>query len=222
MLPARKEKLADLTWAAPLVAFYGWNAAKGLRALAGVLPALPHASGALPWAKAAAVLSGTAFSGFLVAVLLTRMPPSSGDAGWRPRLTAFLGTFSVVGFQSLPLAPLTAPWALASALLIGVGFLLSLAVLRRLGPSFSVVPEARRLETGGLYAVCRHPLYLVEQAAILGYCLLYVQPWSALLMAAEVALQLMRIRDEERVLTAAFPEYAAYAARTARLIPGLY
>lgn len=219
----RPGKLQDLAWAAPLVAFYGWNAAKGLRALHAAAPALLNGGGSVAaWSGAAAVLSGTVFSGFLVAVLLARLPPVGGDRGLRPRLTAFLGTFLVAGYPALPLARLGAPLALAAAVLIAVGFALCLAVLARLGRSFSVVPEARRLETGGPYALCRHPLYLVEQVALLGYCLLYAQPWSALLLAAQFALQLVRIRDEERVLSAAFPEYAAYAARTARLIPGVY
>lgn len=220
---ARKEKLVDLAWASPLIAFYGWNAWKAAPVLLRSLPALARrGGGVLDWAQAAATLSGAAFCGFLVAVLIARLPPLSGESGWRPRLTAVLGTFAVLGFQALPPARLTAPLALASAVLIAAGFGLSFVVLMRLGTSFSVVPEARRLETGGPYALCRHPLYAVEQAAILGYCLLYAQPWSGLLMAVQVVLQLVRIRDEERVLAAAFPEYAAYAARTARLLPGVY
>jgi protein-S-isoprenylcysteine O-methyltransferase Ste14 len=37
-----------------------------------------------------------------------------------------------------------------------------------------------------------------------------------------MGFQLQRMRNEERVLGAAFPEYVAYAARTRRLIPGVY
>jgi protein-S-isoprenylcysteine O-methyltransferase Ste14 len=45
---------------------------------------------------------------------------------------------------------------------------------------------------------------------------------SALLVAAQFAVQLWRMREEEKVLQTQFPEYAAYRARTARLIPGVY
>lgn len=224
MDPARRRKLLDLAYAAPLVAWYAWNAARGAPALAAAVRALARGGGsALAWSRAAALLSSTAFCAFLVAVLVARLPPLTTAAGWRPRLTALLGTFAAVGFARLPLAPLTAPWAVAAAALVGAGFALSLAVLARLGRSFSVVPEARRLVTTGPYALCRHPLYLVEQIALLGVCLQYAQPWSALLLSAQFAFQLARMRDEERILSAAFPaEYAAYAARTARLIPGVY
>jgi len=39
-----------------------------------------------------------------------------------------------------------------------------------LGLSFSLIPQARKLVTSGPYAIVRHPLYLVEEAAVAGYC----------------------------------------------------
>jgi len=36
------------------------------------------------------------------------------------------------------------------------------------------------------------------------------------------ALQLARMHFEERLLSQSFPDYAAYAKRTARLIPHVY
>lgn len=219
-----RQKLEDLAWAAPLIAWYGWNASKGLPSLSRSAALLLHGGGDAPaCARAAALLASVGFCGFLIAVLLARLPPRSGDSGWRPRAAAVLGTFAAVGFTRLPLVPLSAGWAAVSSVLIAAGFGLSLAVLAWLGRSFSVVPEARRLVTTGPYALSRHPLYAVEQLALLGFVLQYAQPWSTLLFLAQFALQLVRIRYEERVLTAAFPaEYAAYAARTARLIPGVY
>jgi protein-S-isoprenylcysteine O-methyltransferase Ste14 len=37
-----------------------------------------------------------------------------------------------------------------------------------------------------------------------------------------LALQIARMRNEEAVLAHAFPEYASYCARTARIVPGVY
>jgi protein-S-isoprenylcysteine O-methyltransferase Ste14 len=34
--------------------------------------------------------------------------------------------------------------------------------------------------------------------------------------------QFERVKNEERVLARAFPNYAGYIARTARLLPGVY
>ena len=45
--------------------------------------------------------------------------------------------------------------------------------------------------------------------------------WTALLLAVHIGFQLRRMRNEEVVLGEIFPEYAAYKAKTARLIPGI-
>jgi protein-S-isoprenylcysteine O-methyltransferase Ste14 len=41
-------------------------------------------------------------------------------------------------------------------------------------------------------------------------------------LLVHVGCQLQRMKNEERVLSGAFPEYDDYARRTARVIPGLY
>jgi protein-S-isoprenylcysteine O-methyltransferase Ste14 len=41
-------------------------------------------------------------------------------------------------------------------------------------------------------------------------------------VAAQFAVQLWRMHEEEKVLEAQFPEYSEYRARTARLVPGVY
>ncbi len=44
----------------------------------------------------------------------------------------------------------------------------------------------------------------------------------ALLLAVQIAFQIQRARNEEGVLSEAFPEYEAYKLRTRRFIPGVY
>ena len=58
--------------------------------------------------------------------------------------------------------------------------------------------------------------------ATLGVLLQYRSVGAALLVAAQFAVQLWRMREEEKVLEAQFPEYGAYRRRTARLVPGIY
>ena len=74
----------------------------------------------------------------------------------------------------------------------------------------------------GPYALVRHPLYLGEIIAIVGVALQYLSAWALLLLALVCAIQFRRIKNEERVLLQAFPEYADYMAHTARLVPGVY
>src|SRR6185503_14647478 len=105
-------------------------------------------------------------------------------------------------------------------LIAGLGFAIcSVAVL---GRCFGVLPDVRGLVTRGPYRLVRHPLYLGELTAALGI-VVGARRWAPALAAWLVCLglQLVRTKYEERSLRAEFPEYAPYAARTKRLIPGL-
>ena len=88
-----------------------------------------------------------------------------------------------------------------------------------LGRCFGVLPEARGLVTRGPYRVVRHPVYLGELGAAAGLVAGAPTARNLIAMAALVAAQLVRMRLEERALERAFPEYAAYAAHTPRLLP---
>jgi protein-S-isoprenylcysteine O-methyltransferase Ste14 len=88
-----------------------------------------------------------------------------------------------------------------------------------LGRCFGVLPEARGLVTRGPYRVVRHPVYLGEIAALAGLTIAAPAPVHVVMLAVFVLAQLVRMRLEEAALTEAFPEYAAYAARTSRLLP---
>jgi protein-S-isoprenylcysteine O-methyltransferase Ste14 len=74
----------------------------------------------------------------------------------------------------------------------------------------------------GPYAFVRHPLYLGEFIVIFGTALQHSMPWSLLLLGVQYMFQFERMRNEERVLARAFPNYTDYMARTARLLPGVY
>ena len=105
------------------------------------------------------------------------------------------------------------------AVLIGIGSLGSLLVLTRLGKSFSIMPEARKLVTGGPYAFARHPLYTFEIITIIGTAMQFEAPWSWAIGLVVVTLLWVRSHYEEQVLARAYPEYGEYRARTRRFIP---
>ena len=91
-----------------------------------------------------------------------------------------------------------------------------------LGRSLSILPQARKLVTGGPYRFVRHPLYLAEFVALFGLAWQFALPWSLLLWCLAAAAQFPRMYFEEQVLSETFPEYRSYAAQTARLLPGVY
>ena len=153
---------------------------------------------------------------------LVRTIPQRRAPGFYPRFAAVVGSFSSLGFLLLPSQELSYSLYLASLLLLIAGIIFAICALLVLGRSISLLPEARRLVTRGPYALVRHPLYLGEMAAIAGVALQHFSVWALLLLALGWAFQLQRMKYEERVLFQSFPEYGDYAARTARLVPGVY
>ena len=145
------------------------------------------------------------------------------------RVTAYGGTLLIIVFVHV--ARLWKPeWlartgsadaSTAGTLLWLFGSLVVVFSIWWLRHAFSIEPEARRIITSGPYRFARHPIYSGYAFQYLGMWLNYPTPALALVIAAWVALTLGRIHFEERVLSAAFPEYAAYSRRVGRLAPRL-
>jgi protein-S-isoprenylcysteine O-methyltransferase Ste14 len=112
----------------------------------------------------------------------------------------------------------------AILLLIGdsvavAGSLWIFASVVTLGRCFGVLPEARGLVTRGPYRLVRHPVYLGEIIALAGLTIAAPALSHVAMLIVFVLAQSARMGLEEKALTEAFPEYAAYAARTSRLLP---
>jgi protein-S-isoprenylcysteine O-methyltransferase Ste14 len=216
-------KAHDLFAAIPLVAWYGLaviGQGRALKADFGRLDLshLEFAAVSELLSKLTVLLIGLLFITFL----FLRTPPKAGARGLLPRMLALLGTYLSVGIALLPHQEAPA-WVMSLAMLmvIGGGFFAVYSILW-LGRSFSLMPEARRLVTGGPYSIVRHPLYVGEELAIIGAAVLNFSGAAFLLLIAQIGCQLWRMQFEEEVLTAAFPDYAQYRARTFRILPGIY
>jgi protein-S-isoprenylcysteine O-methyltransferase Ste14 len=158
----------------------------------------------------------------LVYVLLTRRVPELKAKGGLPRAVAIAGSFLGNGFLYLNPVQLSLPAQIFADLLIITSTVGSLLVLSRLGASFSMMPEARKLVTSGPYALIRHPLYLAEMVGVSGLVIQFQQPWALLLGLGVFGLLYWRSEFEEGVLQAAYPEYVAYRTRTPRFIPFIF
>lgn len=156
----------------------------------------------------------------LVSLLfLARRAPRGDRAGLLPFTVALLGTLLLSVPALYPRTIDDLGVLVASNVLTVSGLIFTLYAIGSLGTCFGIAPEARGLVTGGPYRMVRHPVYLGEFIAGLGIFLPVLAPWTALLFAVFCAVQLWRMRLEERALEAVFADYAEYRARTPALLP---
>jgi protein-S-isoprenylcysteine O-methyltransferase Ste14 len=95
-----------------------------------------------------------------------------------------------------------------------------------LGTMWSQAPKVKddhQLRTHGPYAVTRHPIYTGLLGMMLGATLLSgIGQWIVLFPAGLIVFE-VKIRMEERLMVATFPdEYPRYRRRVPQLVPGLY
>ena len=110
--------------------------------------------------------------------------------------------------------------------LFAVGGALRLAPTFVLGRRFSglvAIQPGHKLMTTGLYGRVRHPSYLGLLTMMLGWALAFRSVAGLILALLALVPLVARMRSEEALLEEHFgEEYAAYRARTDRLIPGIY
>lgn len=216
-------KLYDFLFGLPLIVWY----AMGFAAQAPMLlHELASAAGPHPQplllVDALAKIASLLFAALLIALVAIRKPASSGAPGFVPKAVAFLGAFLGIAILALPRQAIGWPLQIVSTVLALGGMSFAVYALFWLGRSISVMSEARTLVTGGPYALVRHPLYLGEETALIGIALQFLSPLALAILVMQIGFQLARMRFEERVMTDAFPDYADYARRVKRIIPGLY
>ena len=121
------------------------------------------------------------------------------------------------GWSSVP------PWAiiLASAVLL-ISYALYAEVMRENAYLSRTVEvqEGQQVVDTGLYGIVRHPMYAVTLWLFLSIPVVLGSWWSLLCFAPYAAVIILRIHNEEKVLTRDLPGYAEYKTRVKyRLIP---
>jgi protein-S-isoprenylcysteine O-methyltransferase Ste14 len=115
--------------------------------------------------------------------------------------------------------------AAAGAALIAAGAILAIRGVLDLRPSLTALPKPRPdgvlIETG-TYRLVRHPIYGGIVLAAFGWGLATAS-WLALILAAvTAAFFTLKSHREEAWLLDHYPGYAAYRARTRRMVPLIY
>jgi protein-S-isoprenylcysteine O-methyltransferase Ste14 len=157
---------------------------------------------------------------------LIRRPARRTDSSWAARAAAYAGTFLMPAYVQLAdrlwpasLSPTSLLMTRTALVVWTLGLAFNIWTVWQLRFAFSLVPQARVLQTTGPYRLVRHPIYL-------GYIVIYLAFWMAhmhlavgIVVLAWFGITLLRIRFEERVLRKTFSEYAGYATRVGMLWP---
>jgi protein-S-isoprenylcysteine O-methyltransferase Ste14 len=107
------------------------------------------------------------------------------------------------------------PMRWTGAILMVAAFILFSIAHAQLGSSFSVSAQARKLVTTGLYSRIRNPIYLFGGLLIVGVFLFLEQPRYLLIFMVLIPLQLVRMRQEAKVLEEKFGDaYRKYKKST--------
>ena len=224
-----RRKLYDLFAAAPLIAMYLFSLTQMLSPLALQIELaklfIRTDPSVLPSDLVLDIVSKMCtmvFFALLVVMFAVRRVPLHYPIAFYPRFVAGAGTFLGLGILMLEPQQISEWLYLISIFSIIGGTMFAIWATLTLARSISIMPEARGLVVSGPYAFVRHPLYLGEFVVLFGIALQHLMPWSLLLLGVQCIFQFERMKNEERVLARAFPNYADYMARTARLLPGVY
>jgi protein-S-isoprenylcysteine O-methyltransferase Ste14 len=183
------------------------------------------------WPIAANVVRLILYGAFVLgaAVILgTAKGPRRRDGRARVFVASMVATFLLVAVGLLPVGPVAWEATVRSSqiglLIAAVGASVAVAALVSLGSNFSIVPEAHSLVVTGPYRWLRHPMYMAEFLMMLGIA---VSDPRIVFLTGSIgvgALQVYRIRVEERLLSTAFPRaYEAFITSTRyRLVPHVW
>jgi protein-S-isoprenylcysteine O-methyltransferase Ste14 len=96
-----------------------------------------------------------------------------------------------------------------------VAFVLWIIARVQLGNSFTIGAHAKELVTVGLYSKLRHPVYYFSILAVAGIAIFAWNIYMTIPIMILIVIEIIRIRQEEQVLTTAFGEdYLRYKQTT--------
>lgn len=163
-------------------------------------------------------LGTTLLEGWAAVLFLVRRVPD--EVSLRPLawVAAPIGSFAMLLARPTDVGLATLPCELLQL----AGLLLALASLGTLGRSFGIVAANRGVKTRGPYRFIRHPAYLGYLISYVGYVAENPSGRNLALLFLSTVFQLVRIGEEEQLLSED-SSYQAYRGSVRyRLLPRLY
>lgn len=157
----------------------------------------------------------------MLAMVLARAPQRAidGDLGHQAVALAAFGSAAL--FAEEPATASAGQHHAAVAIMLVANVVGAITIVN-LGRGFGILVALRRIETGGLYRLVRHPMYATDLLLRVGLVLEVTTVRNLAVAAASTALYVGRALLEERFL-ARDPGYRAYLARVRwRFVPGVW
>lgn len=163
-------------------------------------------------------LGTTLLEGWAAVLFLARRMPDELSVRPVAWLAAPIGSFAMLLARPTDGGLLNFPCELVQLL----GLLIALVSLGTLGRSFGIVAANRGVKTQGPYRFVRHPAYVGYFISYLGYVAENPSVVNVGLLCLSTAFQLVRIREEEQLLSGD-ASYQGYRTTVRyRLIPRVY
>jgi protein-S-isoprenylcysteine O-methyltransferase Ste14 len=151
------------------------------------------------------------------AFFVFRSDPKTVSAASFDWLIAIAGSF-----VPLFLRPATSGIFPAGSIAIGLGTTLQIVSLLSLNRSFALVAAKRKIKTGWMYRIVRHPLYASYFLIFTGYVLAYTTAANLLAYCVTMGCLCVRAFREEKHLSLD-PSYRAYMLEVRyRLVPFVF
>ena len=157
---------------------------------------------------------------FFVGLLFLRRQPAQHFGSWNGIAWA-LPTF-IAGGLLMRVAPPSHEWNLVAQVFFLIGTFGTVMSLLVLGKSFAIFPAIRKLVSNGPYRLIRHPAYFFEIMMLVAAFWASQSTSSVILLPIVIATFLIRIWQEEKLLSTN-GQYRDYAQRVRyRLIPWVW
>lgn len=153
--------------------------------------------------------------------LLVRLDFKTIEKNYISQTVALLAFFSGAAFMGQE-ATGNESTELVSSIIIAVSHVLGLITILNLGKSFGILIAFRKVKTGGLYRIVRHPMYFTDILLRIGFLVSHFNLFVLAVFIVSTGLYVYRAILEEKHLRLQ-PEYREYMKIVKyRLIPFVF